>query len=150
MTNAPGPPGPGNSPWGGGPAHQGGQQDQWGQPAQPGQWGQQPTQPGHQQMPASPYQQQGYAANPYDSEATPILVTGILSLVLCGLIGLYAWIKGNDLKRRATSSGWPEPSTAKVGRILGIIGSIIGFFQIGFAILWVVLVIGAASSTGLS
>jgi hypothetical protein len=37
------------------------------------------------------------AVSPYENESTPILVTGILSLVLCGPIGIYEWIKGNDL-----------------------------------------------------
>ncbi len=85
--------------------------------------------------------------NPYDSESTPILVTGILSLVLCGPIGIYAWIKGNDLRRRSEGAGWPEPSTAKVGRILGIVGTIIGIIQVAFAVLWLVLFFGAMSAT---
>lgn len=118
-------------------------QSQWGEPQPQGQWGQPQPQGQWGQQPAMPYAPAGAPANPYDSESTPILVTGILSLVLCGLIGIYAWIKGNDLQRRANASGWPEPSTAKVGRILGIIGSIIGILQIGFAVLWLLLVFGA-------
>lgn len=126
----PGPPGP----WGGDSGS-----GQWGQgvpPAGGSHWAQQP---------ATPY---GYGApqNPYESEATPILVTGILSLVLCGLVGIYPWVKGNDLRNRATSAGWPEPSTAKVGRILGIVGSIIGMVQIAFGVIWMVLVFGIMGS----
>lgn len=85
--------------------------------------------------------------NPYDSESTPILVTGILSLVVCGPIGIYAWLKGNALKDRSERAGWPEPSTAKVGRILGIIGTIIGVIQIGFVALWLIFVLATVGST---
>jgi hypothetical protein len=50
----------------------------------------------NQQPYATPYSPQ-MAVSPYENESTPILVTGILSLVLCGPIGIYEWIKGNDL-----------------------------------------------------
>lgn len=118
-----------------------GQGSQWGQGAEGSHWNQQP---------ATPYAQYGSPANPYESESTPILVTGILSLVLCGLIGIYAWMKGNDLRNRAQSAGWPEPSTAKVGRILGIVGTIIGLVQIGFAVLWILLVFGIMGSAAVT
>lgn len=88
--------------------------------------------------------------NPFDDESTPILVTGILSLVLCGPIGMYAWIKGNGLRDRAVAAGWPEPSTAKVGRILGIVGTVIAAVQVGFLVLWMLLAFGimGAAATG--
>ncbi len=117
------------------------QQSQWGQPQpqpQP-QWG---------QPPASPYQNGFQGLNPYESESTPILVTGILSLVVCGPIGIYAWIKGNSLRERSRMAGWPEPSTAKVGRILGIIGTIIGIIQVAFVVIWVVFAFAAVGSAG--
>ena len=124
--------------------------DQGQQP--PGGWSdpQAPPQP-----PAAPYTPHGgYAApgtvNPFDSESTPILVTGILSLVLCGPVGIYSWIKGNELRDRARAAGWPEPSTAKVGRILGIIGTVIFGAWIVLAVLWFVfaiLIIGGTAAT---
>lgn len=133
-----------HSPWGEPRAHPNGPPTR----PVPSAWGQQPRQAGWgQQQPARPYQLAGPAVNPYDSESTPILVTGILSLVLCGPIGIYAWIKGNDLRRRSEGAGWPEPSTAKVGRILGIVGTIIGIVQIAFMVIWVVLFFGTMSAT---
>jgi hypothetical protein len=111
---------------------------------QPGAWD--PPQAPPQQPYATPYSPQ-VAANPFEQESTPILVTGILSLVLCGPIGIYAWIKGNDLRNRATNAGWPEPSSAKVGRILGIVGTIIFGISIIFFILWFVFVIVIAGTT---
>lgn len=105
--------------------------------------------PGWQQPPAAPYNPQ--AQNPYDSETTVILVMGILSLVVCGLLGIVAWVQGNSLKNRAEAAGWPEPSMGKVGRILGIVGTIIGGLQVVGVVIWVVFVfgiMGAASTTG--
>ena len=116
-------------------------------PASPPPWNQppwnQPTggrQPPYQQPPqwGQPQYQQpqwGPPANPFDSESTPILVTGILSIVVCGPVGLYAWIAGNKLRNRANAAGWPEPANAKVGRILGIVGTILGS-------VWVLAVVG--------
>jgi len=130
--------------WGQPPAPQVGQHPGWGQQQA---WGQ-PTGAQHwQQPPASPYARTG-AANPFDSETTLVLVMGILSLVVCGLLGIVAWVKGNDLRKRAEAAGWPEPGVGKVGRILGIVGTVIGVLQIGFAVLWVVLVFGVTASSG--
>lgn len=84
--------------------------------------------------------------NPYDSESTVLLVTGILSLVLCGLIGLYPWIKGNRVRRDAEAAGWPEPGTAKAGRIMGIIGTVIA----GSSILFFVAIFSVALLAGAS
>ena len=106
-----------------------------------------------QQPPAAPYGAT-YAqpvTNPYDSETTLILVMGILSLVVCGLLGIVAWMQGNSLKKRAEESGWPEPTTGKVGRILGIVGTIIGLAQLAFGVIWLILffgIMGAASTSG--
>ena len=141
--------------WGQAPPQQPGwgqppQQAGWGQQAQQAGWGQQAQQAGWGQPPAAPYQGGMGAINPYDSESTPILVTGILSLVVCGPIGIYAWIKGNDLKGRAERAGWPEPSTAKVGRILGIVGTVIGILQIGFVVLWLLLAFGMMGAASVS
>jgi uncharacterized membrane protein HdeD (DUF308 family) len=109
-----------------------------------------PQQPqGWQQPPAAPYT--GQATNPFDSETTLVLVMGILSLVVCGLLGIVAWIQGSSLKNRAEAAGWPEPSMGKVGRILGIVGTALAAFQALLAIGWLVFAfgfMGAASTTG--
>ncbi|MCX6901913.1 MAG: DUF4190 domain-containing protein [Verrucomicrobia bacterium] len=58
---------------------------------------------------------------------TLILVLGILSLVLCGPVGIAAWIMGNtDLKE--IDAGRMDPvgrGTTNAGRICGIIGTVL-------------------------
>ena len=63
---------------------------------------------------------------------TLILVLGILSLVVCGPVGIAAWIMGNtDLKE--IDAGRMDPAgrgNTNAGRICGMIGT--GFTVIGF------------------
>jgi hypothetical protein len=123
------------------------QPQQWEEPQQP-----QPQQ--WQQPPAAPYPApyaggQPMAINPFDSETTVVLVFGILSLVTCGLLGIVAWVQGNSLKKRAEAAGWPEPSTGKVGRILGIVGTCIGVFQLLFIAAYAVFFIAVAAGSSM-
>jgi hypothetical protein len=73
-------------------------------------------------------------AYPEQSQATTILVLGILSLVCCPLVGIAAWVMGNT-ELRAIDEGRRNPDnrgTANAGRICGMVG-------IGLAILGTVL-----------
>jgi hypothetical protein len=67
---------------------------------------------------------------------TLILVLGILSIVLCGPLGIAAWIMGNgDLKE--IDAGAMDPSgrsNTNAGRICGIIGTILMVLQVLAAI----------------
>lgn len=66
--------------------------------------------------PPSPY--------PEASQATLILVLGILSLVCCSPLGIAAWVMGNN-ELRAIDEGRRPPESrgiANAGRICGIIG----------------------------
>ena len=58
---------------------------------------------------------------------TLILVLGILSLIVCGFLGIPAWIMGsNDLKE--INAGTMDPSgrsLTNAGRICGMIGTIL-------------------------
>lgn len=68
---------------------------------------------------ASPY--------PEQSQATTILILGILSIVCCGLLGIAAWIMGNN-EIKAIDEGRRPPEnrgTANAGRICGIIGVVL-------------------------
>jgi hypothetical protein len=71
-----------------------------------------------------PYQpmQPMQPANPNDQRATYVLIAGILSLVCCGLAGIYALIVGNTLKKEY---GGTIPSPGNIGYILGIIGLVL-------------------------
>lgn len=67
-------------------------------------------------------QQQHYI---YPSRSTSILTLGILSLVVCSVLGPIAWAMGNEEMRRMDAGQTPEDqrSTASAGRVCGIIGS---------------------------
>jgi hypothetical protein len=75
---------------------------------------------------------------------TLILVLGILSLVVCAPLGIFAWVMGNgDLKQ--IDAGTMDPSgraLTNAGRICGMIGTIL------LAIAIVVAIIGVAFGVG--
>lgn len=63
--------------------------------------------------------------SPYESRATTILVLGIAVLVGRPPAGIVAWIMGSRLRKEATNAGYPEPGRSQVGRICGMIATII-------------------------
>lgn len=74
-----------------------------------------------------------------------MLVLGILSLVLCGLLGPVAWSMGNKIKQEAAAMGRDEPGSCKGGRICGIIATaLIVLGVVGFVL---IAVIGVANSS---
>lgn len=78
--------------------------------------------------------------------ATTILVLGILSLIVCAPLGIFAWIMGNaDLK--AMEAGTIDPagrSNTSAGRICGIIGTVL--LIIGVVGTLVILVLGGVGA----
>lgn len=87
------------------------------------------------------------SAYPEQSQATTILVLGILGIICCGPLGIAAWIMGNN-ELEAIDSGRRNPegrSTANAGRIMGIIATVLlilgAIFFIG------ALVVGFSFST---
>ena len=75
------------------------------------------------------------------TNATLILVLGILGIVVCAPLGIVAWIMGNNALREL-DQGFGDPSTRGMvvaGRILGIIATVL--FAIGCvgAIVWFIL-----------
>jgi uncharacterized membrane protein YjgN (DUF898 family) len=74
-----------------------------------------------QQFPTDP------SRYPEASQATTILVLGILGIVVCGILGPFAWSMGNK-ELAAIDAGRRPPEnrgTANAGRILGIIGTVL-------------------------
>lgn len=64
---------------------------------------------------------------PEQSQATTILVLGILSIVCCGFLGIAAWVMGNN-ELKAIDEGRRTPEnrgTANAGRICGIVGVVL-------------------------
>jgi hypothetical protein len=81
-----------------------------------------------------------YNAPPPDHpQTTTILILGICGLVLCQVLGPFAWSMGNKALREIDASNGQlgGRDTANVGRILGMIATII----LGLAIVFLVLLI---------
>jgi hypothetical protein len=74
---------------------------------------------------------------------TLILVLGIVSLVACPILGPIAWIMGNgDLKKMDEGVMDPEgKSNTNVGKILGIVGTVLLALQV-LAFVFYIVVIG--------
>ena len=63
----------------------------------------------------------------YASRSGAILTLGILAVVVCSILGPFAWVMGNEELRRmragqTPSDGW---SSVVAGRVLGIIGTVL-------------------------
>lgn len=83
-----------------------------------------------------------------ESQATIILVLGILGLVICGLLGPVAWVMGNN-EVQAIDAGRRPPENrqmANIGRILGIIATAL----IVLGILFFIVVIGIGGIASVS
>jgi len=82
-----------------------------------------------------------------DSQATTILVLGILSLVVCQILGPIAWVMGNNELAGIDAGRRPPQNrgTAQAGRILGIISTVL--MIIGVVFLFIFLIIGLVAST---
>jgi hypothetical protein len=77
---------------------------------------------------------------------TLILVLGILGLVVCGPLGIAAWVMGSgDLKEM--DAGKMDPAgrgTTQAGKICGIIGTIL--FVLALVVFGVIFMFGFATA----
>jgi hypothetical protein len=85
-------------------------------------------------------------------QATTILVLGILSLVVCGLLGPFAWSMGSRALREIDASQLtPSPlggrESVNIGRICGIVGTVLLVLGLAFGLLLVVIGILGSVST---
>lgn len=88
----------------------------------------------------SPAYQGGYSTYTESVSGTTILVLGLLGILVCGVFAPFAWQMGNHAVA-AIDAGRANPSertNANVGRILGIIGSILLAIGVIFFMLIVV------------
>jgi hypothetical protein len=106
---------------------------------------------------ASPPPPPAWAASPQHGHAgavrehpdgTTVLVLGILSLVVCGLLGPVAWTKGNAALQeidRTPGVLWTNRGAVQAGRICGIVATA----MLGLVVLMLVffVFVGAVSST---
>lgn len=86
---------------------------------------------------------------PKHPATTTVLALGILGLVLCQILGPFAWIKGNNAlaEIRSNPGQWSGENEINIGRILGIVASI--FLIIGIAIFaFIIFTAGLAGLAG--
>lgn len=84
-----------------------------------------------------------------DSQATTVLVLGILGLVLCQFLGPFAWVMGNKELAGIDAGRRPPENrgTAQAGKILGIIATVMVILGIGFFVVLAVIGLIAAGSS---
>ena len=85
------------------------------------------------------------------SQAVTVLVLGILSVVVCGILGPIAWKLGNDELAAIGAGRRPSENLgmAQAGRICGIVGTCLLGLGILFVLFWLVLVaLGIAGAIG--
>lgn len=86
---------------------------------------------------------------PEASQATTVLVLGILGLVICQVLGPFAWVMGNR-ELEAIDAGRRAPEnrgTANAGRILGIVSTVL--LGIGL-IIGILVLVGAIFSVSVT
>ena len=94
-------------------------------PQQP--WPQQPGQPppGQPPWPQQPWQPGYPPPPPIHPQATTVLVLGIVGVVVCQVVGPFAWTMGNRVVAEIDAAGGRVGgrTEATVGRILGIVST---------------------------
>lgn len=87
--------------------------------------------------PAPPPPPGGY---PEQSQAVTALVLGILSIVLCQVLGPFAWKIGHDELRAINEGRRPvsNQGLAQAGKVCGIVGTVLLGIGVVFLVLWLV------------
>src|SRR4029077_2256749 len=78
-------------------------------------------------IPQQPMQPPYGPPPPNHPQAITVLVLGILGLVVCGIVGPFAWVMGNRAVREidASQGALGGRTEANVGRILGIVATVL-------------------------
>ncbi|MEU2036607.1 DUF4190 domain-containing protein [Nocardia amamiensis] len=108
-----------------------------------------------------PPQQPPYGYSPYGAygppsdhpQATTILILGILSLVLCQIMGPFAWVMGKRALNEIDASGGAIGGRGNVnaGYICGIIATVLLILSLLIVLLFVVLgLVGAFAGSSSS
>ena len=98
------------------------------------------------QTPAAPQAPQPAPQRPLEAHrGGAVLALGILGLAVCVICGIIAWVMGNgDLRK--IDAGLMDPAgrgLTQAGKICGMISVIVGCVV---AVIWLIVVIGAAAS----
>ncbi|MGI8646126.1 MAG: hypothetical protein ACR2JD_07395 [Nocardioides sp.] len=120
----------------------------------PNPYGEQPPNPygqgGQEGQGGQGYPGQGpYGVAPDHPQSTTVLVLGIVSLVVCQILGPFAWVMGNRVVREIDASGGHQGgrSSANAGRICGIVGTVLLGLSVLLLIGVVVLAVAAGTQT---
>lgn len=112
-------------------------------------------QDGHYPQTPPPGQYYQPVMYPEQSQSTVVLVLGILGLVFCQVLAPIAWYMGNT-ELAAIDEGRRDPTNrehANIGRILGIIGTLLIVLALAFFVIWILfagaIIIGGVSSTAM-
>lgn len=72
------------------------------------------------------------------NDAMMVLILGVLGIAVCQLCAPFAWARGNTYRNVCMIHGIEQESFAVVGRVLGIVGTILFVLSL----LYVLVVIG--------
>jgi uncharacterized membrane protein YjgN (DUF898 family) len=72
------------------------------------------------------------------NDAMTVLILGVLGIAVCQLCAPFAWARGNTYRNVCMVHGIEQESFAIVGRVLGIVGTVL----LGLTLLYVLAVIG--------
>ena len=103
---------------------------------------QQPQQPVYQQP---VYQQPQYTPVVATPDAGPIFVTGLLSLIFAGLIGLILAIVNKSKVKAYQAAGGQLTGKAKAGSILGTLGLVFSIIALITSVIYIIVLIAAAA-----
>lgn len=83
-------------------------------------------------------------------QGTTVLVLGILSLVVCQILGPFAWKIGSNALKEMDSQPdvtWSNRGNITAGRILGIVSTVLMLVGALFFVLWLIFAVAVVSST---
>ncbi|MDR2973648.1 MAG: hypothetical protein LBV00_02885 [Propionibacteriaceae bacterium] len=75
--------------------------------------------------PTMPYPGVMPGQRPEHPQATTVLVLGILSFIVAGVLGPVAWYMGNKAMRECAAGMYTASDQLKVGRVLGIVATVL-------------------------
>ncbi|MBX3183681.1 MAG: hypothetical protein KIT72_06125 [Polyangiaceae bacterium] len=85
-----------------------------------------------------------------NSQPLTILLLGIFGLVLCQICSPIAWVMGNSYMKECAATGQPPDQLATIGRILGIVGTLLLGLSLIFVVLYIIfmfVLVGGAIAT---
>lgn len=108
-----------------------------------------PPPPGFPQTPSVGYGQQGIGFAREHPDGTTVLILGILSLVVCQVLGPFAWIKGNSALREidANPGMYTNRGTVSAGRICGIVASALMILSVVIVVIAILIAVAGSSTT---